>query len=366
MKAADFTKQRLVAADRIKAYQVACDNSPQGNGLEDLMKKNKLPMFPDHSDPQKALENFRTLVLDADSSDHKDAFVCFNKAIAIHNLVTTVYRGARVSSDEAVELKEQIMNQIELFYKYIVLAEEAPENPDTSLLKKMSIVPVGLVAKLRLEGRYRDEPAAAGRVTARSELTKQKKSKSTKRAAGGGSGSGPGPSSKKPAKNEKDNRGMKPGAKRVYENEGKTKWHMEYPDGSCLPTPNAASCSSSGSSSSSSSSSQLGGVSLEELKLQSHLYEELQQQHAELQLKYEVLVDSVRLHNAHVDSKNQQNKLSQKNTQMAIHMVAIAPQMTQEEAARVSQMVAFPSPARKLKLNLAPDAEGGGAGEQLH
>ncbi len=46
---------------------------------------------------------------------------------------------------------------------------------------------------------------------------------------------------------------------------------------------------------------------------------------------------------------------------MAIHMVAITPQMTQEEAAGVSQMVAFPSPARKLKL--APDAEGGGAGE---
>ena len=139
------------------------------------MKKNKLPMFPDHSDPQKALENFRTLVLDADSSDHQDAFISFNKAVAMHNLVTAVYRRARVSSDEAVELKKQIMNQIELFYKYIVLAEEAPENLDTSLLKKMSIVPVGLVAKLRLEGRYRDEPAAAGRETARSKLQKQKK-----------------------------------------------------------------------------------------------------------------------------------------------------------------------------------------------
>ena len=248
MKATDFTKQCLVTADQVKAYQVACDNSPQGNGLEDLMKKHKLPMFPDHSDPQKALENFRTLVLDADSSDHQDAFISFNKAVAMHNLVTAVYRRARVSSDEAVELKKQIMNQIELFYKYIVLAEEAPENLDTSLLKKMSIVPVGLVAKLRLEGRYRDEPAAAGRVTARATLIKQKKSKSTKRAAGGGGGSGPGSSSKKAAKNEneKDGRGMKPGAKRVYTNEDKTKWRMEYPDGSCKPTPNAASCSSSG------------------------------------------------------------------------------------------------------------------------
>ena len=138
------------------------------------MKKNKLPMFPDHSDPQKALESFRTLVLDADSSDHQDSFLLFNKAIAIHNLVTGVYRGARASSDEVVELKGQIMNQIELFYKYIVLAEEPPEDLDTSLLKKMSIVPLGLVAKLRLEGRYRDEPAAAGRETARSNLQKQK------------------------------------------------------------------------------------------------------------------------------------------------------------------------------------------------
>ena len=156
---------------------------------------------------------------------------------------------------------------------------------------------------------------------------------------------------------------MKPGAKREYTNEDKTKWRMKYPDGSCKPTPNATSCSSSGSSSSSSSSSQLGGVSLEELKLQSHLYEELQQQHAELQLKYEVLVDSVRLHNAHVDSKNQQNLLSQKNTTMVIHMAAMTPQVTHEEAAGVSNMLAFPSPTGKINLQSTRGAEGGGAGE---
>ena len=181
MKATDFTKQCLVTADQVKAYQVACDNSPQGNGLEDLMKKHKLPMFPDHSDQQKALENFGTLVLDAYPGDHQDAFLFYNKTIAIHNRVTTVYRGARASSDEVAELKRQIRMQIELFYKRIVLAEETQENLDTSLLKEMSVVPVGLVAKLRLEGRYRDEPAAAGRDTTRSKLIKQKQSKATKR-----------------------------------------------------------------------------------------------------------------------------------------------------------------------------------------
>ena len=72
---------------------------------------------------------------------------------------------------------------------------------------------------------------------------------------------------------------MKMGARRVYENAEKTKWHMVFQGGSCKPTPNAASCSSS--SSSSSSSSDLGGKLLEELKLQAHLYEELEQQHAE-------------------------------------------------------------------------------------
>ena len=140
----------------------------------------------------------------------------------------------------------------------------------------MSIVPLGLVAKLRLEGRYRDEPAAAGRETARSKLQKQKKAKAKKRAADGGSGGGSGSSSKKAAKKEKETRGMKMGAKRVYENAEKTKWHMVYQGGSCKPTPNAALCSSS-----SSSSSDLGGKLLEELKLQAHLYEELEQQHAE-------------------------------------------------------------------------------------
>ena len=68
--------------------------------------------------------------------------------------------------------------------------------------------------------------------------------------------------------------------------------------------------------------------------------------------------------NAHVSSKNQQNFLSQKNAKMAIHMAAMTPQMTKEDAEGVSSMVAFPSPARKIKL--APDAEGGGVGEQLH
>ena len=366
MKAADFTKQRLVAADRIKAYQVACDNSPQGNGLEDLMKKNKLPMFPDHSDPQKALESFRTLVLDADSSDHQDSFLLFNKAIAIHNLVTGVYRGARASSHEAVELKGQIMNQIELFYKYIVLAEEPPEDLDTSLLKKMSIVPLGLVAKLRLEGRYRDEPAAAGRETARSKLQKQKKAKAKKRAADGGSDGGSGSSSKKAAKKGKETRGMKMGARRVYENAEKTKWHMVYQGGSCKPTPNAALCSnssSSKSSSSSSSSSDLGGKLLEELKLQAHLYEELEQQHAELQMKYEGLVDATRAHNQHVDSKNQQYSLSHQTAKMAIHMAAMGPQLLHDDAAKVSAMLISPSPTKKINLHSTPDAKGGDASE---
>ena len=81
MKAADFTKQCLVMAHQVKAYQVACDNSPQGCGLEDLMKKHKLPMFPDSSDPQKALKNFRTLVLDADSSDHQGAFLFLTRRL---------------------------------------------------------------------------------------------------------------------------------------------------------------------------------------------------------------------------------------------------------------------------------------------
>ena len=38
---------------------------------------------------------------------------------------------------------------------------------------------------------------------------------------------------------------MNQGAKRVFDNKDKTKWHMKYPDGPCKPTPNAASCSSS-------------------------------------------------------------------------------------------------------------------------
>ena len=152
---------------------------------------------------------------------------------------------------------------------------------------------------------------------------------------------------------------MKQGAKHVYDNKDKTRWHMEYPDGSCKPTPNAASCSSS----SSSSSSQLHGALQEELELLTSLYKELQQKHAELLLKYEGLVDDVRLHNQHVDSKNQQNLLSQQNTKMAIHMAAMGPQLTHDEAAKVSAMLISPSPTKKINLQSTPDAEDRGVRE---
>lgn len=327
------------------------------------MKKHNLPMFPDHSDPQKALENFRTLVLGADASDHQDAFLSFNKATAIHNLVTTAYRGARASSDEAVELKGQIMKQIELFYKYIVLDEEVPDDLDTSLLKKMSIVPVGLVAKLGLEGRYRDEPAAAGRVNARSQLNQQKKTKAKKRAAGCGNGGGSGSNSKKTAKVGKETRGMKQGAKRVYDNPDKTKWHMEYPADSCKPKPNNTYCSISSSSSSSSSSSQIDGKLLEELKLKGQLYDELETKYGQLQLQYEGVIDAVHEHNQHIVSKNQQHSLSQQSSKMAIHMAAMGPQLMHDDAAKVVALMVSPSPTKKMNLQGTLGAKDGGADE---
>ena len=102
---------------------------------------------------------------------------------------------------------------------------------------------------------------------------------------------------------------------------------------------------------------------LEELKLQAHLYEELEQQHAHLQMKYEGLVDATRAHNQHVDSKNQQYSLSHQTAKMAIHMAAMGPQLLHDDAAKVSAMLVSPSPTKKINLHSTPDAKGGDASE---
>ena len=246
---ANFSKEETVHAADIKIFQRGTYNQPANKALQDEMKKVdwKNRIFAASTDPNVAMEEFKTLRGPTDGAAHETAFKNFNLEAMVYRFITSM----KLTGDRATALRSQFVLVIDLFYKYVVLKEDVPGDfAFPGGIVEWSLFPLGLASVLGKLEEVRAAPAIAGRETARESKNKKNRSKQAEKKKARATGAVPKARAVASGKTQAagGKRGRPTGTTMFRDSDGNLKAHKPSGWVSCTATANRSSSSSSSSS----------------------------------------------------------------------------------------------------------------------